>query len=348
MSENKFIKNKYSFSSLPSVILVGKKADDIRKKQVILYIKELYFFNIFVKDLVNEDINVYKRNLAINVAYFIISDEDLVKEIYKKKEIPIFKIARMTNLKPMVISECKDYITAYFILINNPLYKVIQDYVRVVVNENDTQSSNEVEIIKKEKNKNLKTRGLVLKRNYFSTFMITSYGEFIKIKNEKNSFKIGTQAEGRKKKSFKHYKIVISIFLCVILFAGAYKIADYKKVQSIIVIETTSSIKLHVNRYGKVIYLYSASQKGKELISKVKYQKKNTDTVLSEIFDIAYESDMIDLSKRTLITVSGTPLEYGQLEKTNKFVKENKISIIINNGGNRQRLPDIVSEDEEN
>lgn len=346
MSENKFIKDRYSFSPLPSVILVGKKADDIRKKQIILYIKELYSFNIFVKDLVNEDINVYKRDLSINVAYFIISNENLVKEIYRKKEIPIFKIAKMTNLKPMIISECKDYITAYFLLINNPSYKVIQDYIRIVINEGNIKSSNQAEIIKREKDRNFKIKGIVLKRNRFSVFILTSYGEFIKVKKSRDDFQLGNQTEGRKKKSFKHYKIVISIFLCISIFVGLFMVSDYNKAKSIIVIEATSTMKIHVNRYGKVIYLYSSSEKGQKLLSSINYQKEDTDTVISEILNDAVQNNMIDFTKSTLITVTGTPFKYGQLDKTNKIVKKNKIPVLINNGGNRQRLPDLAPSDD--
>ena len=44
----------------------------------------------------------------------------------------------------------------------------------------------------------------------------------------------------------------------------------------------------------------------------------------------------------------GKALEYGLLTKSNKFISENYIPIVINNAGNQQRLPQYSTQDEDN
>ena len=71
----------------------------------------------------------------------------------------------------------------------------------------------------------------------------------------------------------------------------------------------------------------------------------NIDDAIEAIFEYAFQNGMIDTSKKTLITVSGKSLEYGSLPKTNKFISENKIPIVINNSGNQQKMPEYVPEE---
>ena len=102
---------------------------------------------------------------------------------------------------------------------------------------------------------------------------------------------------------------------------------------------------MHVNKYGKVIYIYSPTEKGKALISNIDAENKNVDDAIEQVFEYAFDNNMIDKNKKILITVSGDSLEYGSLPKTNKFISENKIPIVINNSGNQQKMPEYIPEE---
>ena len=129
------------------------------------------------------------------------------------------------------------------------------------------------------------------------------------------------------------------------MMIGCATIIDYRKTKSIVIVETSSNIKMHINKYNKVIYAYSPTEKGKILISSISLDNETIDDAIEAIFEYAFQNGMIDTSKKTLITVSGKSLEYGSLPKTNKFISENKIPIVINNSGNQQKMPEYVPEE---
>jgi hypothetical protein len=102
---------------------------------------------------------------------------------------------------------------------------------------------------------------------------------------------------------------------------------------------------MHINKFNKVIYAYSPTDKGKELLDNVNPENKDVDEAVSKVLEYAYKNEMIDLSKKTLVTVNGQPLKYGLLAKTQAIVSEDSIQIAINNSGNQQNLPKNSSED---
>ena len=169
-------------------------------------------------------------------------------------------------------------------------------------------------------------------------------GEFIKIKTDVR-VKIGESCDGKECTRLRKYKIHIAIALIVLMMIGCATIIDYKRTRSIVIVETTSNIKMHINKYNKVIYAYSPTEKGKLLISSINIENQKIDDAIEQIFEYAYQNEMLDTSKKTLITVSGKSLEYGSLPKTNKFISENRIPIVINNSGNQQKMPDYIPEE---
>ena len=123
------------------------------------------------------------------------------------------------------------------------------------------------------------------------------------------------------------------MFLC----CGLY--VQYNKIKTIVVIQTTSSIKIHVNSFDRVIYMYSPTEKGKNLITSVNGVNREVDDVVKDVFNYALNNNMIDKTSKTLVTINGDGIKYGSLVKTNEFIKENEIPITINNAGNEHKLP---------
>lgn len=344
MESLSFNKNKYVFTAIPSMLLVGDSAEVNRNKQISLFLGELNTYNVLLKDLVNFPLKENDRNLALNIAYYIYDNEELIKTITQKKDLPISKLSRLTKIKGEYLEKCRDYIMAYYIILTNPNYKGIQDYFRVKLREEDN-----VKPINS--NKQTVYKGVVIKSLKKSAYILTSMGEFIKIKTD-NKVSIGKVAEGKEKKVLKNYKIYISIFLFLIILIGSGIVIEYRRTQSIIVIETSSNIVMHVNKFNKVIYAYSPTEKGDELIESVNMLNKDIDQAMYETFEYALNNKMLEinkeipaLSKKILITVNGQPLKYGILNKTSQYVYENNIPLVINNVGNQQKLPQHSSEE---
>ena len=339
MGNLSFNKNKYIFTSVPNITLVSNSADDNRSKQISLFLEELTSYNIILKDLVNYPLNEEKRNISLNIAYYIMESEKISDKLERKKELPIKDLCRRVRINIYKIEDMKDYIVAYYLILRNPEYKVIQDTLKIKLKEENDNVIN-IESFKK----HTIYRGIVIKAFKKSAYIITSMGEFIKIKTDIRA-RLGQSCDGKECTRIGRYKIHIAIFLIILAMIGCATIVDYRRTESIIIVGTTSDIKVHINKYDKVIYAYSPTEKGKLLISNVTIENEKIDDAIEKIFQYAFENGMIDTSKKTLITVSGNSLEYGALPKTNKFISENKIPILINNSGNQQKMPEYTPEE---
>jgi len=340
MENLSFNKDKYVFASLPSMLLIGDLAENNINKQIALFLNELNMYNVLIKDLVNFSIKENDRNIALNIAYYITNNDELLKIIIRKKDLPIPKLSKLTKIKPEYIENCRDYIIAYYIILTNPNYRHIQDYFRIKLREDN----NVISISNKKQDS---YKGLVIKSLKKSAYIVTSKGEFLKIKIN-NKANIGEICEGKKKKTLRNYRIHISILLVMLILIGSGIIIQYRTTQSIVIIEATSNIKIHVNKFNKVIYAYSPTDKGKELLDNINILDKDIDEAVAETFEYALKNEMLDLSKKTLVTINGQAVQYGLLTKTNKIISENNIPIIINNAGNQQNLPQYLTEDKEN
>lgn len=331
MDDLGFRKDKYVFASMSPMLLMGDSVEENRNKQIASFLNELSTHNVLIKDLVNFPISERDRNIALNVALYITNNEDLLEIVINKKDLPILKVSKLTKLKPDYLEKCRDYIIAYYIIIINPKYKSIQDYFNIKLKEdnNITRMPNKDQRVHK---------GVTIKTFRGRAYILTFRGEFLKIKPN-SEVKIGEACEGKEKKFLGNFKIHISILLVILIMIGSCIVIEYRRTQSIIVIETTSSIKIHINRLNKVIYMYSPTDKGRELIDHIDILNRDVDEATAKIFEYAFNNDMIDPNKKVLITINGQPIKYGSFTKTNKFISENNIPVIINNSGNQQKLP---------
>ena len=340
MEYEKFEKNKYAFADIPSMLVVGGNTESNRSRELASFLKELEQYKILINDLVNCKLKESQRNMALNIAYYISNNEELSRRTRNKKDLLMNKLPKILRLKPIQIDKLRDYILAYYIILSDEKYKWIRDYFRIVENEDkkkDKEKKEPVIIV----NKSTEIyRGIAIKSIGTKVYILTSMGRFLEIKvAEKVS--VGEICAGKEKVGINKYKIHIASFLLILMFIAGGLYVQYNKTQTIVVIQTTSSIKIHINSFDKVIYMHSPTEKGKKLIAAVNGINKNTDEVITEIFKYALDNEMIDKSTKTLLTSSGKPLKYGALVETNKFVKEEKIPIVINNAGNEHKLPKI-------
>lgn len=327
---NKFNSNQYTFSSIPSMILIGDRAEENRNKQINLFLKEISLYKILIKDLVNYPPTEKQKNIILNISYYMVQNNEWVETIERKKDLPISKLSKQIKIKESFLKKWRDYILVYYTIFLNPEHKCIQDYFRI------EETKNAVKSINVRKKANL-YRGIAIKSFKGKSCILTSAGDFIKIKTNRE-IRVGEEISGQEKRGLRHYRIHVSIiaFILIILGIGLYNY--YGKVKSTVILNTTSTIKLELNFLDKVIYAYSPTDKGKKIIVETDVLNKNVDIALKEILEDASKNDMIPQKDKMLITISGKTLEYGILKETSKFANENKISILINNGGNQHIL----------
>ena len=326
-----FNRSKYIFSTTSRMVDISSKVVKLREEQIYLLIKDIFSYKILLKDLVSHSPNYRDRNLILNISNFILGEFEIFDIFTNKKQLPIHIISKKTKVPKAFIENWQHYIIVYALILSNPSYKYIQDYIRIETNE----KSKAIDLYK-EKNID-EYRGIVLKVLKRTTIVLTSSGEFLKLKNSNS--RVGEEVVGKEKKGFKHYKLQMAIAAMLIILSGFGIYSEYTKVVRTVVIETTSPIKYELNRFNKVIYTYSPYEKGKNLINYTDPLDDSIDDVLEKSLEYAKENGMIP-QEGILITINGKPLKYGIFKKTGEYIVENNISLLINNAGNQHKLYD--------
>ena len=112
MSEVTFRKDKYMFSTRN----IKKNLDkNILKKEISTFIKELRKFKVDLKSLSSEEFNLEERNLILNIAYFLVDEEVLLRKIINRRELKTKVIAKKTGFSNEKIISWSNYLIAYLI-----------------------------------------------------------------------------------------------------------------------------------------------------------------------------------------------------------------------------------------
>ena len=361
-----FDRNKYKFSDIPSLVEISDEVNKARAEQISLMEKELYSYKVLIQDLFAYSPSDKDRNTILNIAFYIIGEVELLEFIQDKKKLPPNILSKKTMQPRKFIEEWNDYIITYTIIFSNPNYKLIQDYIRIEeskdeveipkekqsnktvikkviiektneeisVDENDKEEESNVVSINK--NSKSELRGVIVKSFKRSACILTSRGEFKKVKLE-GDMSVGEEVTAKAKKGIKDYKLQIGIVVIAIVVACGAFLYKYSEIDRTILINTTSQVKVDVNSFNKIISAYSPTSKGEEMVKSLKLNNVKLDKGIEEILNYANNNSMIP-SGNILITVTGDPLEYGTLEKTGEFASSHKIKLIINNAGNEQKL----------
>ncbi|WP_194191770.1 anti-sigma factor domain-containing protein [Clostridium chrysemydis] len=189
----------------------------------------------------------------------------------------------------------------------------------------------------------IENKGMVLSVTKRSMYLLTSVGEFKKVKRDRDSG-VGKEGFGTKKKSLKDFKIPIAIFIILIIAGVSVFYHQYKKIDSTILIKTTSQVKLDVNPFGRVIYIYSSTDRGKEMLNEVGGLNENFDEVLRNVLKYSKDNGMVP-EGRIFVSITGDPIKYGMLEKTGRYIIDNKIELVINNAGTEHKLNEIMQKE---
>lgn len=328
---DKFHKNKYRFSSIKPLILINDEIIEDRNQQIIMLTSELLKYKILVRDLVKDNVSYSIRNELLNIAMFIINNIELYDKFIKEENIPVDAIHKATKVDLKYINKYKEYIIVYTLILGNPNYKSLQDYIQIVENTEEDLGKDIIEYEEK-----MGFDGVVLDNSKKNAIVMTSLGEFKKLKLKESCFK-GEEIKSVEKKSLKDYKLyasIISIFALIFVFSIIYK---YNGVVSTVVVETTSQIRLEINGFNRVLHVSSSTEKGKTLIAETSVLDNNIDEAICKIIEYASENEMVK-SSGIVITITGKALKYNSLEETADFVYKKDLKVRLNNAGSEHKL----------
>lgn len=329
-------RNKYVFSNAPSVIEVSEEVQAKREEQISFILKEMFLYKVLLKDLISHKPSEKDKNLLLNVAFYIVNNPEALDYFETKRDIPYARLCKTFKIAKAFFERWQDYIITYTIILANPNYKYIQDYLRIEI----TDDYKEAMSVEDEKSKEVK--GIILKKNRYSSILLSSNGDFIKSKTLENSV-IGEEVNSTERIGFRQIKYKLAIVLVLLLFVAIVGYRDYTTVIRTVIIESTSQIKIETNRYDNVIYTYASTEKGKKMLEYADYVDSDLDTVLYKCIKYAKKNEMIP-EEGLVITVTGETIKYGKLEVTGEYIYDNNIKVLINNGGNQHKLYEIMKE----
>ena len=336
-----FVKHKYFFSKVNSFVDVSEQAQVKRREQISFLIQELFSYKIMLKDLVAHFPKETERTTILNIAYFIIDNTEMFDRVLRRKELPFNRLSRATRTQRGFLEKWQDYIITYFLILSNPNYRNIAEYLRIDVNEDEVeQKKSALALINAEPLELYK--GIVVQAKKNTAIIMTSSGEFIKIKKDEG-LRVGSEVKGKEKKGGVHYKLHISLALVFIALFSCGLYANYNKVKTTVIINSTSQVKLKLNGGNKVIYTHSPSEKGNSMIDYADPMDKDIDSVLRDCLEYAANNEMIPKGG-IIITVNGDPLEYGLLKETSKYVVNQNLQVQVNNVGSTQHIYHLAQE----
>ena len=117
---------------------IGEKAVKLREKQIAIFLKELFLFKVLLKDLVGHSPSYKNKTVILNIAYYMIEDTEIFEKLFQKRELPLRKLEKETGASRAFLEIWQDYILAYVIILSNPNYRYIQDFLKVELKEEST------------------------------------------------------------------------------------------------------------------------------------------------------------------------------------------------------------------
>lgn len=326
-----FQEDKYKFSMKTPSNLSLDDVVESRKEEIERLKEDLLEYKILIKDLTYDEVSYINRNKILNIAYFIIEEMELFDYLNTTKKFPINRLLKRTPIDKEFYIQWKEYIITYVVILANPNYKYLQDYIQIEEAINILGSEEIMQINKEEE-----YRGIILSKGLNSAIILTSKGEFIKVKAGKDN-KVGEDFIGKESFRLRKYKLQISIFLSILVVIVSLGLIQYRLIDKTVVIETTSSITLEVNKFGKIIDAYTQTEKGNIMLEKLNVENDNIDVSMKEILNYAIDNEMIP-DTGVLITITGKALKDKDLALTEKFIEEKELKVKLNNSGDEHKI----------
>jgi len=326
-----FQQYKYKFSTKAPINVVSEDITEKREEEINRLKEDLIEYKILIKDLVYDKPSYDIRNKILNISYFIIENIEIYDYLIKNKEFPLKLLLENTPLERTFLEQWKDFIITYSIILSDPTYHYLQDYLQIVeaiqvLGSEEIFENKEVE----------EHRGLLLHKGKFSSVILSSKGEFIKVKSNKEE-KIGEEILAKESISLKKYKTQIAIFFSLIGFIFLIASYKYNNIDKTLVIEITSTITLELNSSNKVVNYSSNSEEIKEILKELKIKNNHVDSVLINILDYASNNEMIP-STGIVLKVTGEALEDRDIKNTEEYIAENKLEVKFNNSGDENKV----------
>lgn len=316
-------KDRYIFLEKPAMEVYNKEETLKRADEIEAYISELKTFNLSLEKLSATSLSKAERSLILNLAFILSSEEKLWDKVLENRRIPFSTFSKLVEEPVFELKKWHDLILSYSILFHGEKYPLITRYLQYDLKEKEDSFPIDSDA----------HSGLTLRKKGSYVYILSSQGQFMKIKDEGNS--VGDVTSGKKaRKRPNLLKPLIAIVMIALILGITYQYMS-EKVDRTIIIRAEGEIKMNFNPWGNLVSISAVNPKGQELIEKSDPEQNDIDTVLAEIIEQAYISEAIKERDEIIILISGEflPEDFFKSGKTHDRILSYQLDCKINNNG---------------
>lgn len=316
-------KDRYVFLEKPAMEVYNKEETAKRAAQIEAYLIEQKTFNLSLKKLVLTQPDKNERNLILNLAMILSSEEKLWAKIELDKRIPFHAFSTLVEVPVFELKKWHDDILAYSLLFRDEKYPLITRYLQYDSAEKEDSFPIDSDA----------HSGLALEKKGNHVYILTSQGQFMKIRDEGNH--IGDVTSGKiARRRLNLVRPLIALFMIALLLGLIYQNSS-GNVHRTIILRATGEIKMAFNPWEKLVSISAVNPKGQELLAKAEFDEKDIDTVLAEIIEQAYINETIKERDEITILISGEflPDDFFKSGKTHDRILSYQLDPKINNNG---------------
>lgn len=316
-------KNRYVFLEKPTMQVLHKEENEIRTSEIQSYLLRLKEFNITISDLSKTQYDKKDRSLMLNLAMILVSEKKLWERTLEDKRIPLKPFSKIVEEPVFELSEWQNLILAYALLLDEEKFPLIGKYLHYGASDKEDSFLRDADI----------NMGLSLLRKGRSSYILTSQGQFLKIRTE--NIPVGHMASGKIiRKKLNIVTPLIVLLVSAALLAGLY-VTLSKRISQTIILKAVGEVKMDFNPWGNMVTVIGINTAGKNFVESAEFEDNDVDTVLAEIIEQAYIKEIIREKEEITVLVSGEflPEDFFKSGKTRDRILSYQLNAKINNNG---------------
>lgn len=317
-------KDRYIFLKRPAMEIYHKSEIESRERQISLMKREFIQHKLSLMKLSQEVPDERIRNLLLNIALIVSTEETLVSDFLSSRRLPFKKISRIVEEPVFFLQKHEQYLTAYVLLFCSGKYPLVTRYLQFAERGQGDSFQKDQRIF----------TGIALKKHKDKTMIMTSQGEFLAITGSDSG--IGEITTGRITNTRNHLRIPLVILTVLLAFFLLISYNMSKTIATTVRISASGLVQLQFNELGTMLASRAENSRGTTMLEGAVFDRKDIDTAVGEIIEQAYIREYIKEGDEITILISGEalPSDFFTSGRTHDRILSYQLKYKINNLGN--------------
>lgn len=330
-------KSRYKFTYDNKIMLYDVSKLPAYRRELSLFIKELYLYNISLKSLSKEKVRPIIKDELLNMAAICAENEETSTAIRVNRCVPVKELSSISGKSQKFFEKWQNHILAYFILLSNDDYSSIVSYLNIKRTENSMgridKENNMSQVRDPSSVYSDDISGIVLKKRSKKCYVLTQYGDFMLLYSPEDE-SVGEICTGSARKERDFFTIPMRLIFIVIVLVAAVGFYSYTHVDRTVVIKGGFYVELDVNRWNRIINVTGLNTNGNEIKQSVKLFNNSLDSAIVSLLDAGIKDKYISENNQVNVFITSDSKNSLSLESTKKYITSKKLKVVINNDGN--------------